>query len=96
MFWSDWEANPQIVRAGLYGIVVTPFVMTGVVCPNGLALKYPLNIRKLYGSTKADLWFEPYNQVDYVDSLKFVSQKTKWYSSTLLTMTYISSPHFCQ
>jgi hypothetical protein len=43
MFWSDWGAKPQIVRAGMDGTEVTPFVATGVVWPNGLALDYPLN-----------------------------------------------------
>jgi hypothetical protein len=43
MVWSDWGAKPQIVRGGMDGTEVTPFVMTGAVWPNGLALDYPLN-----------------------------------------------------
>jgi hypothetical protein len=43
MFSSDWGAKPQIVRAGMDGTEVMPFVTTRVVWPNSLALDYPLS-----------------------------------------------------
>jgi hypothetical protein len=42
LFWSDWGAKPQIVRAGMDGTEVTLFVTTRVVWPDSLALNYPL------------------------------------------------------